>query len=255
MSIVRWRMFTKRTTKPKNNKCYIRKSSGGWSNAIKGKPMDKYADVLSNCVGYSNGRFAEIMNEIFGTTGIKYQIVCNAENFIEKAKSYGLRVAKTPHLGGIMVWQKGKTLKQSDGAGHVAIVEEIYSSSSIYTSESNYGGKAFLNVKRSNANGRWGLGSAYSFRGCIVNPAVDPTKTNEELAYEVLDGKWGNGTKRKKALEDEGYDYEAVQEEVNRILAEEPHVGDKVYITGQAKITAINGDDVTLHCDILQVVK
>ena len=248
-------MFKKRTSKPKDNKCYIRKSTGGWSNAIKGKPTDKHADVLSNCVGYANGRFAEIMNEILGTEGIKYQLVCNAENFIERAEKFGLRIAKTPHLGGIMVWQKGKTLKQSDGAGHVAIVEEIYSESSIYTSESNYGGSAFLNVKRSNSNGRWGLGSAYKFLGCIVNPAVDPTKTNEELAYEVLDGKWGNGAKRKKALTDEGYDYSAVQEEVNRILAEQPKVGDMVYVTGQAEILAIDGNNVTLKCDLSEVRK
>jgi hypothetical protein len=97
---------------------------------------------------------------------------CNAENFIERAKSIGLEVVDYPVYGGIMVWQGGKTTNWNDGAGHVEVVEDIYSASSIYTSASNYGGTAFYNAKRSNSNGRWGLGSNYKFRGCIVNPTI-----------------------------------------------------------------------------------
>lgn len=70
-----------------------------------------------------------------------------------------------------MVWQKG-SLASSDGAGHVAIVERIDSANQIYTSESSYRGSAFYNSTRTNSNGRWGAGSGYTFRGCIVNPAI-----------------------------------------------------------------------------------
>lgn len=45
-----------------------------------------------------------------------------------------------------------------------------------------------------------------------------PGKTVEELAKEVLDGKWGNGDDRKKRLTEAGYDYNLVQGEVNRLL-------------------------------------
>lgn len=45
-----------------------------------------------------------------------------------------------------------------------------------------------------------------------------PTKSVDELAQEVLAGKWGNGDARKTALTNAGYDYSAVQKEVNRIL-------------------------------------
>lgn len=38
------------------------------------------------------------------------------------------------------------------------------------------------------------------------------------IALEVIEGKWGNGAKRKDALTANGYDYKAVQREVNRIL-------------------------------------
>lgn len=41
-------------------------------------------------------------------------------------------------------------------------------------------------------------------------------KTVSQLADEVIAGKWGNGTARKEALESAGYDYAAVQAEVDR---------------------------------------
>lgn len=43
-------------------------------------------------------------------------------------------------------------------------------------------------------------------------------KTVEELAREVIAGKWGNGEERKIKLTNAGYDYPAVQAKVNEIL-------------------------------------
>lgn len=43
-------------------------------------------------------------------------------------------------------------------------------------------------------------------------------KSVEELACEVLEGRWGNGQERKDRLRKTGYDYEAVQERVNEKL-------------------------------------
>lgn len=167
-----------RTTRPEvGNKNYITIESGGWSNCIKGKPTDPYCDVLSNCVGYADGRFNEIYNAITGNTGHKYlRLSCNAENFIERAKELGLEISSTPTLGGILVWQRGATLSGSDGAGHVAVVEQIIDDNTVYTSESNYGSTVFFNATRKNTNGRWGLGSVYKFRGCVINPAVQDIK-------------------------------------------------------------------------------
>lgn len=143
--------------------------------------------------GYANGRFAEIMKQF------KYQLVCNAENFIEKAKSYGLKVVSYPTLGGILVWQKGNTLNSNDGAGHVAIVERIDNENQIYTSESSYGGSAFYNVTRTNNNKKWGAGTNYYFRGCIVNPAIGDihyNKSNENV-YIVQKGDTLSGIAKK----------------------------------------------------------
>lgn len=213
-----------RTTKPTSgNKFFITKSKGGYSTCIQGSPTDSQCNVLSNCVGYACGRF----NEIIGA--MKYpSLNCNAENFIERAKNtYGLEISSVSTLGGIMVWQKG-TLSGNDGAGHVAVVEKIIDSNTIYTSESGYGGSAFWNSTRRNTNGRWGLGSAYTFRGCIVNPAIGkvvaptPTpsakKSVDEVAKEVIRGEWGNGDERYNRLTNAGYNYNEVQAKVNELL-------------------------------------
>ena len=169
--------FKMRTSKPKaGNKYYIRLVTGGYNGAVQGSPTDKNCNVLANCVGYANGRF----NEIGNYKKCKYQLTCNAEDFIERAKALGLKISKKPVLGGIIVWQKGKTGNGNDGYGHVAIVEKIYNSNKIYTSESFYGGAAFANVTRTNSNGKWGAGTAYRFRGCIINPAVTTEKPKKE---------------------------------------------------------------------------
>lgn len=47
-----------------------------------------------------------------------------------------------------------------------------------------------------------------------TNPAP-AKKTNEQIAEEVLDGLWGNGTERKNKLTAAGYDYNAIQTIVN----------------------------------------
>ena len=47
---------------------------------------------------------------------------------------------------------------------------------------------------------------------------INDIKTTDTLAYEVIQGDWGNGEERKERLEVAGYDYDAVQQRVNEIL-------------------------------------
>ena len=47
-------------------------------------------------------------------------------------------------------------------------------------------------------------------------------KTVDQLAKEVIGGKWGAGEERKKRLTDAGYDYHAVQNRVNEIMGVKP---------------------------------
>lgn len=63
------------------------------------------------------------------------------------------------------------------------------------------------------------------FRKSTAKPVTKPVETKpeakkkvDEIAKEVIAGKWGNGEDRKKALEKAGYDYSAVQKKVNELI-------------------------------------
>lgn len=49
-------------------------------------------------------------------------------------------------------------------------------------------------------------------------PKTSSTKSVDEIAKEVIQGKWGNGEERKKKLTVAGYDYSVIQKKVNEIL-------------------------------------
>ena len=48
-------------------------------------------------------------------------------------------------------------------------------------------------------------------------PSTGNKKSNEEVAKEVVAGKWGNGADRKNRLTNAGYDYNAIQSLVNQM--------------------------------------
>lgn len=52
----------------------------------------------------------------------------------------------------------------------------------------------------------------------LLNKSTVPAKkSNETIAKEVLQGKWGNGSERKKKIEAAGYNYSAIQAIVNKL--------------------------------------
>lgn len=72
-----------------------------------------------------------------------------------------------------------------------------------------------------------------------ADPEPTPAKkTNEQIADEVIEGKWNNGEARKKKLTEAGYDYQAVQDIVNK----------KLGVSNQPKVeyyTVQKGDNLT----------
>ena len=68
------------------------------------------------------------------------------------------------------------------------------------------------------------------------NAGNSTTKSIDELAKEVIAGKWGSGEERKKRLNAAGYSYNEVQSRVNAMLSgkttsKKIGVGDKVIVT------------------------
>ncbi len=71
---------------------------------------------------------------------------------------------------------------------------------------------------KSGAGWIWLCNPSYCTVGGKVTSAPTPSKSIDELAREVIQGKWGNGEKRKQKLKAAGYDYSAVQSRVNELL-------------------------------------
>ena len=71
-----------------------------------------------------------------------------------------------------------------------------------------------------------------------VDQPTESTKSVDELAQEVIAGKWGNGQERKDKLTAAGYDYNVVQSKVNELL------GSKNAVT-QTKYTVVAGDTLS----------
>ena len=165
--------FKPRFIRPEaGNPFYNTITNGGYSPAIKGNPTDKGCDVLSNCVGFAFGRF----NEIGNNTKMTYLEPRNAERFYDIALAQGLTVTMKPTIGACMVWQKGPTRDPSgkDGAGHVAIVEQVISDTEVVTSESGYGCQTpfWTQTRKLGSDNNWGSGGDYKFLGFIQHPDI-----------------------------------------------------------------------------------
>lgn len=81
---------------------------------------------------------------------------------------------------------------------------------------------AFKSLENANRCAKANPGYAvFDDKGNIVGDnasATTNTKTVDELAREVIQGKWGDGADRKNKLTAAGYNYSAVQKRVNELL-------------------------------------
>lgn len=94
-----------------------------------------------------------------------------------------------------------------------------------YSSKCDYTGKLYAWQKSSKGkvngiSGNVDLDELYddNISSFIPNTSTALKKTNEDIAQEVIDGKWGNGDSRKNALTAAGYVYSDIQNIVNNLL-------------------------------------
>lgn len=192
------------------NSNYIHHTKGGKNLCI----LIQGDSVIPNCVGYSWGRWHELLGEQPKLSR------GNAENWWGFVQD-GYERGQTPKLGAIACWQKGRAGYAADGAGHVAVVEDILEDGSIVTSNSNYKGTPFF---MRTFKPPYSLGTTYGFQGFIYPPKefvfqpVLPLKPIKDIAKEVIAGKWGDGADRRSKLTAAGYDAKKVQTMVNTLL-------------------------------------
>ena len=159
---------------------------------------------------------------------------CGCQRMIELFDKMGCWIEdenRVPNPGDIIFYDWEDTGKGDDTgwADHVGIVEKV-SGKTITLIEGN----------RNNAVARRTLMvNGKYIRGYAVpkydKEPVKASKTVKEVAQEVLDGKWGNGSIRKANLTAAGYDYAEVQSMVNQLLAPKPtyypkYTGNSIYV-------------------------
>lgn len=102
---------------------------------------------------------------------------------------------------------------------HVGIVEYVNSSAGYFiVIEGNYSDS--VKKRTVSINGRYirGFITPKYDESVITIPGIGTSKDLKIVAREVIAGVWGIYPKRKEALERNGFNYEEVQKEVNRIL-------------------------------------
>lgn len=167
--------FTPRLTAPnKTDRHFINYSKGGYNTCIVINQSTGY--VMPNCVGYAQGRLLEIRSESKANWKLP---ACNAEDWYDTAKAQGLQVGQTPKLGAVVCWRAGNTHNSADGAGHVAIVEEIKPNGDIVVSQSAYGGQEFYLSTLTKASGYMYAASRplVGFIYCGIDFDDEPTAT------------------------------------------------------------------------------
>lgn len=153
---------------------------------------------------------------------------CGCEKMVELFKSLGAWVeddTHTPTAGDIIFYDWGDNGK-GDNKGysdHVGIVESV-ADGNITVIEGNIDNAVGRRVLRVNARYIRGYGVPKYDKEAQEETA---TKSIEEVAKEVLNGKWGNNPQRKEALTAAGYDYAAVQAEVNALCKGEKKTATK----------------------------
>ena len=157
---------------------------------------------------------------------------CGCEKQIElfkKLGSWAENENRTPNVGDIIYydWQDDGKGDNKGWSDHVGIVEKV-SNGKITIIEGNISSKV----------GRRTIGvNAQYIRG-YATPKYEVEKTLksiEEIAKEVIAGKWGSGDARKKSLTEAGYDYNKVQAKVNELIKPTVKVGSIVKIKSNAK--------------------
>ena len=176
---------------------------------------------------------------------------------IQKYQNLGRWVeddAYIPSIGDVIFydWDDSGSGDCTGTADHVGIVSAVYGTA-LTIIEGNCDDKVM--ERRISVNARYirgyGIPDFASKCGAVTETVEQPKqtentgKTATDLAYEVINGDWGNGSARKEALESAGYDYNAVQAEVNRLLSVESDTTSET--VSEDEITAlayrvINGD-------------
>lgn len=155
--------------------------------------------------------------------------------------------AYVPTIGDILFydWDDNGKGDNKGSPDHVGIVAKV-TSTQITVVEGNMGAQSVVGYRTLKINGKYIRGYGIPDYASKATPVE--AKTVEQLAQEVLDGKWGIGSDRKERLEAAGHDYHAVQRAVNALLVTKPDANTKKEETVMVELRKLSkgmsGNDV-----------
>lgn len=153
---------------------------------------------MPNCTAYAWGRLWEL-------TGKRYdKLVGNAEVWWNSADKAGLKKGQEPKLGAIAVWRGGEIGNSKDGAGHVAVVEEIKPNGDIVTSNSGWKSYEFEMRTVEKAKGyNYSVDKEFvGFIYCGIEYDTEPVYTRVQIGAFTIKA---NAVRRAKEVQAKGY--------------------------------------------------
>lgn len=144
--------------------------------------------LTGQCVGYCWGRWRELLGKFHNLSR------ANAENWWGYTQD-GYKRGQTPKLGAVVCWSKGRVGVESDGCGHVGIVEKI-TADSVVVSMSAYGGTRWFT--RTYKKGHYDY-NGFVFQGFIYLPIdFEEKKTTTKPATSKPSVSTSSATTKKK---------------------------------------------------------
>lgn len=158
----------------------------------------QYGERVHDCVGLIKG----YLWSDTPTSKPKYNSAQDksANGMYNACKEKG-SIATIPEIKGLLVWRSGH-IGVYIGGGYVIEAR----------------GHAYGVVKTALKSRNWTNWGKCPYIEYEAEKEPTNKKTVDEIAREVIKGKWGNGADRKKRLEQAGYNYRQVQDRVNEIL-------------------------------------
>lgn len=175
------------------------------ARGYKVKYTDEWCDTTVSAAAIKAG-----MTDLIGTE-------CGCEEHVKIFKKKGIWIEDgtiTPKPGYIILYNWDDSTQPNDGySDHIGVVEAV-NGKTITVIEGNRGNA----VSRRMIPVGWGYIRGFAAPKYDAGSKIVARMTIEAAAREVLAGKYGNGDDRKKAIENLGLDYSAVQKRVNELV-------------------------------------
>lgn len=156
----------------------------------------------------------------------------NCEQMLARAVDSG-NIRTIPETPGVIVYQRG----------HVGV---YIGNGEVIEATAAFGGKVVKSYFKGNHTGNKRTTWTHWFKMPELTYKKTTTKkakyTLDQMVLRVVNGLYGNGTKRKEAIEAEGWSYATVQKAVNEYIAKNQNKTGKKFTLEQMINKTLNGD-------------